>query len=144
MYKRLLKLFSEEEINQMFNGEELRELKDKSKFRLKQDDKIISNEEGVKHDSEKVRYELFPTEAIHEISRVLTFGAKKYEDWNWAKGMSWARLLGATFRHLFAWARGEDKDPESEISHLAHAATNICFLIYYEKHFKELDDRHKR
>jgi len=98
---------------------------------------------GRKNDSEKVRLELLPFPALYEVARVLTFGAKKYDPWNWASGMAWSRLLGAALRHLFAWAAGEDKDPETGLSHLAHAACCVLFLLTYT--LKDLgdDDRHK-
>lgn len=99
--------------------------------------------EATKYDNEKIRLDLLPVESLEEIAKVLSFGAKKYEDWNWAKGFKWSRLLGATMRHLFSFARGEDVDPESGLSHLAHAGCCVLFLIYHEKHHKKLDDRHK-
>lgn len=111
-------------------------------------DKIIAEKFcggiAIKHDEEKIRMDCFPSEAIEEISKVLTFGAKKYDDWNWAKGFKWSRLLGALLRHVFAWARGEDKDSETGLSHLAHAGCCIVFLLYHEKYHRNLDDRFKR
>ncbi len=104
----------------------------------------ISIERGVKQDQGKPRLDLMPTEALEEIGKVLEFGAKKYDPWNWAKGLAWSRLLGAALRHLYAWARGESKDPESGLSHLAHAGCNILFLIYFERNKSGEDDRHLR
>ena len=98
---------------------------------------------GIKHDTSKVQVELLPPASLEEIAKVLTFGAKKYASWNWSKGIAYSRLLGAALRHLFAWARGEDKDPESGLSHLAHAGCCIVFLIWMEKFRPDLDDRHK-
>ncbi len=98
---------------------------------------------GTKSDEGKNRLDLLPTESLEEIAKVLTFGAKKYADYNWTKGFTWSRLLGATLRHLFAFMRGEDKDPESGLSHLAHAGCCILFLLYHEKYHTDLDDRHK-
>lgn len=98
---------------------------------------------GTKHDGEKVRLELLPTRALEEIGKVLTFGAKKYDAWNWAKGFAWSRLIGATFRHLFAFARGEDKDPETGLSHLAHAGCCILFLLEHFLGGLGTDDRFK-
>lgn len=99
---------------------------------------------GIKHDSEKPsRPELLPPEALEEISKVLAFGAKKYADNNWRGGFKWTRVLGATFRHLYSWARGEDKDPETGLSHLAHAGCNVLFLLTFEVTKTGQDDRHK-
>lgn len=90
--------------------------------------------EGVKHDSGKSsRPELIPPEAIEALGTVLAFGAKKYADRNWELGMDWGRVFGAAMRHLWAWWKKEDKDPETGYSHLWHALTCIAFLIAYEQ-----------
>lgn len=88
--------------------------------------------EAKKFDTDKTRYELLPPEALEEIAKVLTYGAKKYDDRNWEKGIKYGRLFGACMRHLWAWWAGQDKDPESSISHLAHAACCIMFLIHHQ------------
>jgi hypothetical protein len=74
---------------------------------------------------------------------VLKFGADKYAEHNWRKGFAWSRPLAAAMRHLTAFNDGEDKDPESGLSHLAHAACCIMFLLEFEKTHKELDDRYR-
>jgi hypothetical protein len=81
--------------------------------------------------------------AFNEIGKVLTFGSKKYGDHNWRKGFKWSRLLGAALRHLMAFLGGEDKDPESGLSHLAHAGCCVVFLLEHEVKHKALDDRYK-
>lgn len=98
---------------------------------------------GTKHDGEKVRLELLSPIAINEIAKALTFGAKKYDANNWRKGIAWSRLLGASLRHIMAFMSGEDKDPESGLSHLAHAGCCIMFLLEQEARKKDLDDRYK-
>jgi len=97
--------------------------------------------EGLKYDTGKVPLELLPPEALIEIAKVLAFGAEKYGRHNWRKGMAWSRLVGAILRHLFAWMLGEDKDPESGLSHLAHAGCDILFLMSYEIQGSGTDDR---
>lgn len=98
---------------------------------------------GTKFDEDKVRMELLPFYPLWAIANVLTFGAKKYAPWNWTKGFLYSRLIGATMRHLGAWSSGEDKDPESKMSHLWHAACCLVFLIWMEKFRPDLDDRFK-
>lgn len=44
-------------------------------------------------------------------------------------------------RHLWAWWRGEDTDPESGLSHAAHAAWGCFALLEYARTHPELDDR---
>ena len=97
---------------------------------------------GKKNDSEKlVRPELLPVEALEEIAKVLAFGARKYEANNWRKGFKWMRTFGALLRHLYAWARGEDNDPETGLSHLAHAGCNVLFLLTFVLTKTGEDDR---
>lgn len=92
---------------------------------------VKSNEGGLKLDYGKPNLALLPSEALLEIAKVLDFGAKKYTAHNWRKGFLYSRVASATLRHLYAWLRGEDNDPESGLSHLAHAGCNILFLITF-------------
>lgn len=99
---------------------------------------------AIKHDGGKLRYDLLPPEALEEITKVMTLGARKYSDRNWEKGLSWGRVYAACMRHLWAWWRGEDKDPETGLSHLAHAGCCIFFLNTYEvRGMRKFDDRVK-
>jgi hypothetical protein len=84
---------------------------------------------GVKHDSEKNRYDLIPPHALDEFVRVLTFGAQKYSPDNWRfVPEAERRYFAAAQRHLWAFKRGEIYDPESGIHHIAHAITSLSFL----------------
>jgi len=87
--------------------------------------------EGKKFDDGKLPYDLLPGDAIEEIVKVLQFGATKYGERNWEKGMKWNRPFAALMRHMWAWWRGEGKDPETGLSHLAHAGCCILFLLSY-------------
>lgn len=108
--------------------------------------------EARKDDADKVRLELVPPELLLAVGAVLTFGAKKYDDRNWEKGMSWGRVFGASMRHLWAWWGGKgpttksfvfgDLDLETGMSHLWHAGCCITFLIAYEERGVGTDDRH--
>ena len=98
---------------------------------------------GLKFDSDKLPLHLLSTEAMNQTATVLAFGAEKYAAHNWRKGFVWSRPLAAAMRHITAFNAGEDKDPESGLSHLAHAACCIMFLLEFEKTHKELDDRYK-
>ena len=99
---------------------------------------------GVKYDAGKPRYDLIPPELLEETAIVLTYGAVKYSERNWEKGMAWHRPFGALMRHMWAWWRGESVDPETGFSHLAHAACCIAFLIAYERRRIGADDRPKQ
>lgn len=83
---------------------------------------------GQKTDAGKLRYDLFPHEALRAITEVLTFGAKKYEAWNWLYVSEWkARYHAALMRHIEAWRGKEWLDAESGLPHLAHA---LCCLVF--------------
>lgn len=98
----------------------------------------------AKHlDEGKVPLDSLPFEAVAHVGRVIRYGEKKYGRNNWTKGMVWSKLLGSTLRHLFAWAMGEDRDPESGEYHLAHACTDTLFLLTYQLEGLGEDNRRK-
>ena len=111
--------------------------------------KQIVAKEALRFDEGKTNWSLMPFEAVEEINKVLEFGANKYAEWNFANdgGMKHSRVINSCLRHIFAYMRGQDLDPESGLSHLAHAGCNILFLLYYNKYpetFKAKDDRNVR
>ncbi len=99
--------------------------------------------QAVKHDTEKSRADLLPVLALSSVGDVLGYGAKKYAEHNWRLGMSWGRMLGAALRHLFAFMRGEDLDPESGLPHLAHASCCCLMVLEYFLTKTGADDRWK-
>lgn len=98
---------------------------------------------ALKFDGDKLPLHLLSTEAMNQTAAVLKFGAQKYAEHNWRKGFAWSRPLAAAMRHITAFNAGEDTDPESGLSHLAHAACCIMFLLEFEKTHQHLDDRYK-
>ena len=58
--------------------------------------------EGKKFDDGKLPYDLLPGDAIEEIVKVLQFGAVKYGERNWEKGMKWNRPFAALMRHMLS------------------------------------------
>lgn len=99
--------------------------------------------EGIKHDQQKIRWDLVPFDAVNEIAKVLTFGAEKYAARNWEKGMNWSRAFGALQRHLTRWFHGQDKDKETRLTHLANAGCCLFFLLAWELRKVGTDDRPK-
>lgn len=111
-----------------------------SRFRLCAQEEIKTTA-GTKYDDDKPRMDLVPYDAVVEIAKVLSFGAKKYGDGNWAKGLEISRLLGACERHLGEFKEGRDVDSETTLTHVAHAACNLLFILWTLKHRPELDNR---
>ena len=89
---------------------------------------------GRKFDTDKPDYTLLPWDAVEEIVKVMDFGANKYarDNWKHVEGAD-TRYLAAAFRHLSAYAQNEDVDAETGISHLAHAACCMLFMISINK-----------
>lgn len=98
---------------------------------------------GKKYDGGKPRLDLLSTHALVAASDVMKFGAIKYGDNNWRGGIKWSRVFAALMRHAWYWWGGEDRDPETGLSHLAHCMCCIMFLLEYEQTHQELDDRWK-
>ena len=98
---------------------------------------------GKKFDTEKVQMELLPPFALEKIAEIFTFGAKKYDAFNWMGGIKYLRIYGALQRHMNSWYKGESLDPESGKSHLYHAGCCLMMLIEMEEFRKDLDDRPK-
>jgi hypothetical protein len=98
---------------------------------------------GVKHDQEKPDMSLISSVAIFKVAQVMTFGKKKYSANNWRGGIAYSRLLAAALRHTFSYLGGESKDPETGISHLAHACCCLFMVLEFEDTKPELDDRFK-
>lgn len=84
----------------------------------------------MKFDASKPRYELVPPIAIKAMAEVITYGAKKYQANNWQTCTDTDRFVGAIYRHIEAWRAGEELDPESGLHHLAHAMTNLAYLLF--------------
>ena len=84
--------------------------------------------EGIKYDGEKPKMHLLPPKALTEVAKVLTFGAQKYDEENWRKlDNLQSRYSSGALRHIFAHIDDEEIDPESGLSHLAHA---VCCLLF--------------
>ena len=96
---------------------------------------------GVKNDQDKIQVQLLSPRWLLGVGQVLSFGARKYKSFNWAKGIERSRLLGACLRHVLAYMGGENDDAETGISHLYHAS--CCLLFASEMHIvrPDLDDR---
>lgn len=86
---------------------------------------------AVKYDDEKPKLGLVPPKAIIQIGKAMTFGAKKYNNYNYksGKGLDWDQYYNALLRHLMSWMDGENLDPESKLNHLSHMGACAVMLI---------------
>ena len=78
----------------------------------------------------KIQLQLVPPILNRGVASVMATGASKYGAWNWRSTTVLATTyIGAIRRHLDAWQDGQDMDPESGVSHLAHVAANCAILL---------------
>lgn len=103
----------------------------------------MTGEGGTLHFSEgKSGVDQIPSDILLELGDVFMFGIQKgYPRDNWKKGAEWREFYGSALRHLYKFWIGEDLDPESGISHLAHAMWNVMCLRYYQKRALGQDTR---
>lgn len=85
-----------------------------------------------------------PPKAMEETAWVHSLGAEKYGPFNWRDtGVCASTYVHAILRHLNAWRDGEDNDPESGRTHLAHVAC-CCNILIDAAHNGTLDDDRSR
>ena len=88
---------------------------------------------------------LIPPVALETIAWVLGLGAKKYGEYNWRMTkIKASTYISAIMRHLMAWHRGEDLDPESGKSHIAHIGACCAILLDAIEGNCIMDDRQKQ
>ena len=91
---------------------------------------------GRKYDDDKTRMDLLMggcAKSLEQVAKVLTFGAKKYNDDNWRLVPdAQKRYHAALHRHLNAYYQGNKLDDETGLSHLAHALCCLLFLLEFE------------
>ena len=109
-----------------------------------EDCEFPESETGAKREKmNSIRYDYLPMlPVVESYSRVADFGAQKYAPWNWAKGIPQSQISSSLQRHLWAYMEGQDKDPESGLSHLDHMLWNAIAMVYNEYN-KIQDDRFK-
>lgn len=109
--------------------------------------------EARRYNKDKIRYELISTVGLERLAEVYTKGAEKYtlrnekgdiiDDGsnNWRKGQDWMGVIASVQRHIEAWKKGEDFDPDLGTRHLANAAWGLFALLDFEKYHPDKDNR---
>jgi hypothetical protein len=96
---------------------------------------------GVKDNRGKAPIDLLPSRPLVAAAEIMAFGADKYKPHNWRLGLSWSQTWSSLQRHLLAFNDGEELDPETGKSHLAHAMCQLMFLTEYSLTGTGTDDR---
>ena len=103
--------------------------------------RIINEVTGGEKGQKIERYDLIPVEELAEVAKVYGEGAKKYAERNWSRGYDWGLSYASLNRHLNQFWAGESIDEESGCHHLASVVFHAFALMYFEKHYPELDSR---
>lgn len=97
------------------------------------------------HGQKKVQLHLVPESANIAEAAVMKHGADKYGAFNWRTDAVKASVyVSAIRRHMAAWFDGEENDPESGFSHLAHSRANLGILLDAKNYGMLIDDRPNR
>lgn len=124
--------------------------KEKEKYE-KEIDRLLNNNNtttkpdqkgtGKRFNQGKTRVDLLPADAVLKTAQVFTYGAKKYGERNWEKGMKWSNVLSSLERHFQAIKLGQDYDKETGFLHIDHILCNAMILSHYYENYMEGDDR---
>lgn len=112
-------------------------------------DQIISASSEGRKDAKDIQLHAAPWEALAELGRVFHFGATAtrpdgsppYGDYNFRQGYDWSLSFDAMNRHLWLFWSGEDRDKESKLHHMAHAAWHALILTFFALTGRGIDDR---
>lgn len=93
------------------------------------------------------RYDLIAPEFLEALAVHTGWGALKYADRNWERGMHWCKPFTSGMRHAWKWFRGESYDepdpkmPGYRAHHLIAQAWNCMAAYTYEMRGIGIDDR---
>jgi hypothetical protein len=102
---------------------------------------LTNSPQALRYNQGKLEWSLVDFDSLEGLVRVLEYGAYKYSRNNWKKGMPVTQVSESLMRHLFAYLRGEDVDPESGCRHLSHVMCNVMFLEYIMREKPHHDNR---
>jgi hypothetical protein len=90
----------------------------------------------------KPQLHAIPASSLLLLGQVMQLGEAKYGLTNWRhKTVSSSVYYDAAMRHLLSWLDGENADPESGVSHLAHVMACCAILLDAETVGNLNDDR---
>jgi hypothetical protein len=104
-------------------------------------DEFQKTEQALRYNMGKLEWSLVDFDSLEGLVKVLEYGCHKYARNNWKKGMPVTKVSESLMRHLFAFLRGEDVDPESGCRHISHVMCNAMFIEYIMREKPHYDDR---
>ena len=104
-------------------------------------DEFQETKQALRYNMGKLEWSLVDFDSLEGLVKVLEYGAQKYARNNCKKGMPVTKVSESLMRHLFAFLRGEDVDPESGCRHISHVMCNAMFIEYIMREKPHYDDR---
>lgn len=100
---------------------------------------------GKRFNNGKLRWRNFPMFLIEPLIEVGAAGERKYDTFNFLKGLTALDTMDSLKRHLVKLESPyhPDVDEESQCHHAAHVAWNALVLLFMLKTRPDLDDRWK-
>jgi len=101
------------------------------------------NESGVKYDTGAVRsadaettaYTLLSPVGLRRLAQTCAEGERKYDAYNWERGMPIRDLLEHAIRHIYLYLEGDRSE-----DHLAHAGWNMLGAMHSEEKWQHLNE----
>jgi hypothetical protein len=100
-----------------------------------------NSNQALRYNNGKLQWSLVDFDSLEGLVKVLEYGATKYAPNNWKKGMPVTQVSESLMRHLFAFLKGEDVDPESGCRHISHVMCNAMFIEYIMREKPHYDNR---
>lgn len=107
------------------------------------DIKVVAETRGSRFNNGKTRFDLIDWEALTGLADVLEFGAKKYSNHNWRRGLPFTEIIASLLRHVSEIMKNQDIDPETQLLHADHIQCNAMFLSWMIRNRPDMDDRWK-
>lgn len=111
---------------------------------LQGETRIVDPETGGAKGQKDCRMGALDPVALEQMGLVAGMGEEKYDRFNFLRGYKWSLSVDAMFRHILAFLKGEDRDPESGLPHMAHAAWHAHALTGFLLRDIGTDDRAPR
>jgi hypothetical protein len=103
----------------------------------------LAKKEFVKDGRVKPRLSLLPQLALVEVAKVFTYGANKYDEYNFSQGAKNTTYIDASLRHINKYLCNSNVDDESNLFHLAHAVSNLMMVLDNDLLNKSIENRNR-
>jgi len=89
--------------------------------------------QSLRFNENKLKWTLVDFPSLHELVKVLEFGAEKYAPNNWKIGLNREEILESMQRHLVELMDNKELDNESKLHHMGHIMCNAMFYLHHHK-----------